>query len=261
MLLQLIDLIPFWWMQCLSMGLLALITLGGTCISPYLFSMPDDSEHTERANSLIAILSGGFSVLLAFIIFNNWNVLLKAQDSAAQEANSLAIMMRNIAVFPADPKMRISLAIRNYTVAVRVDEWETMQKGRESTKAAQAISELYSTLQSYAPTSTMEQIYYSQALLSLNTVLKMRRDRLNLVSSVMPEQLSSALIISSLVLALALGLIRGRSRVLDKIPVTVFAIVLGFNLAIALNFDFPFSGDISVKNSFFYHGVLNSFND
>ena len=111
MLRHVIDVIPFWWMQFICIGSLLLITLGGTYISPRFFSMPDDKEHNDRSNALIAILSGGFSVLLAFIIFNTWNVLMKAQDNASQEANSLAIMIRNIAVFPEVPKIKLSQAI------------------------------------------------------------------------------------------------------------------------------------------------------
>lgn len=124
---QLIDLIPFWWMQFICIGGLTLITLGAAYLSPRFISMPDDREHNDRSNALIAILSGGFSVLLAFTIFNTWNVLLRAQDNVSQEANSLAIMMRNIDVFPEVSKNKITQAIRNYTVAVRVDEWKSMQ--------------------------------------------------------------------------------------------------------------------------------------
>lgn len=261
MLRHLIDVIPFWWLQFVCMSALTLIALGAAWASPYLFSIPNDKEHNERSNALIAILSGGFSVLLAFIIFNTWNVLLRAQDNVSQEANSLAIMLRNIAVFPEAPQNKISQAIRNYTVAVRVTEWKSMQNGYESPEAANAVNELYKILQSFVPITQMEQIYYSQALLGLNTVLKMRRDRLNHLDSVIPTQLSTDLIVGSIILALVLGLIRGRSKFLDQIPVIVFALVLGFNLAIALSFNFPFSGDISVHNKFFYYGVLNDFKD
>lgn len=261
MLRQLIDITPFWWMQFICIALLTSITLGAAYISPRFFSLPYDKDHNDRSNALIAILSGGISILLAFIIFNTWNVLLKAQDNASQEANSLAIMMRNIAVFPETPKMQISQAIRNYTVAVRVDEWASMQKGYESMKAANAINELYRVLQSYEPITTFEQIYYSQALLNLNTVLKIRRERLNQLNSVIPSRLSTSLIVGSIILALVLGLIRGRTKFLDQIGIALFAVVLGFNIAIALSFDFPFSGEISVKNRFFYAGVLNSFPD
>lgn len=127
--------------------------------------------------------------------------------------------------------------------------------------AAQAINELYKVLQSFVPTTTQDGIYYSQALLNLNNVLKIRRDRINQLNSAIPSRLSTALIFGAIILALTLGLIRGRPKFIDQMPIAIFAVVLGFNLAIALSFDFPFSGDISVKNRFFYYGILNSFKD
>lgn len=134
MLRKLIDVIPFWWMEFICISVLTAITLSATFISHRFFSIPKDKEYIEQSDTVIAILSGGFSILLAFIIITTWNFLLKAQDNAAQEANSLAIMMSNIEVFPENPKIKVSEAIRNYTVAVRVDEWQSMQNGEESPK-------------------------------------------------------------------------------------------------------------------------------
>ncbi|KTC92164.1 DUF4239 domain-containing protein [Legionella cincinnatiensis] len=261
MLRQFIDLIPFWWVVCLCISFLVLTTLGAAFVSSRFFSIANDKDHLERSNSIIAILSGGFSVLLAFIIITAWNYLLKAQDNAAQEANSLAVMMRNIAVFPQENQIKLSEAIRNYTVAVRTDEWKSMERGKESPNAAKALKELYQNMQSFTPTAQLEKLYYTQALHHLNTVHKLRRDRVNQLNSVIPSRLSAALILGSIFLTLILGFIRGQSKFIDLIPIIVFAVVLGFNLAIAFSIDFPFSGDISVKNDFFYHGILNTFRD
>lgn len=261
MLRQLIDLIPFWWVVVLCISFLVFTTLGAAFISSRFFSIANDKDHFERSNSIIAILSGGFSVLLAFVIITAWNYLLRAQDNAAQEANSLAIMMRNIAVFPQENQIKLSEAIRNYTVAVRVDEWKSMEKGKESPTAAQALRELYQSMQSFTPATQLEKVYYSQALHNLNNIHKLRRDRINQLYSVIPSRLSGALIIGSIFLTLTLGFIRGQSQFIDLIPIIVVAVVLGFNLGIAFSLDFPFSGDISVKNNFFYHGILNTFHD
>ncbi|CEG57773.1 bestrophin-like domain [Legionella fallonii] len=261
MLREFIDHIPFWWMEFTCISVLILTTCGAAFISSRFFSVPNEKEYIARSNSVIAILSGGFSVLLAFIIITTWNYLLKAQDNAAQEANSLAIMMSNIKVFPESPQMKLTQAIRNYTVTVRTNEWESMQHGKESPYTVQAIKELYDAMQSFTPVTKMEQLYYSQALINLNAIRKFRRDRINQLDAVIPGQISAALIIGSIMLTLTLGLMRGNSKISDLIPIIIFAMVLGFNLAIALSFDFPFSGEISVKNKFFYNGILGTFKD
>lgn len=137
-----------------------------------------------------------------------------------------------------------------------------MAHGEESPKAAEAIIKLYQSMQSFTPSTRLEQLYYSQALGNLNMIHKLRRDRINQLKSVIPDQLSVALIVGAVFLTLILGFfLHGQSKFIDLIPIIVFAVVLGFNLAIAFGLDFPFSGDISVRNNFFYHGVLNTFKD
>ena len=261
MLRQFIDIIPFWWVEFIFISFLVLSTLAAAFFSARFFPIADDKEHIERSKAVIAILSGGFSVLLAFVIITTWNYLLKAQENASQEANSLAIMMRNIAVLPMEPQKNIAQAIRDYTIAVRVDEWKSMEKGKESPKAAEALKQLYHSMQSFTPTNLLERLYYSQALSNVNMIHKLRRDRINQLNSVIPSQLSTALILGAIFLTLILGFLHGHSKFLDLIPILIFAVVLGFNLAIAFGLDFPFSGDITVRNNFFYHGVLNTFKD
>lgn len=174
MLRQLIDHTPFWWVVVIFICFLVFTTLSAAFISSRFFSLANDKDHFERSNSIIAILSGGFSVLLAFVIITAWNYLLKAQDNAAQEANSLAVMMRNIAVFPQEAQIKLSKAIRDYTVAVRVDEWKSMEAGKESPSAANAFIGLYKSMQSFTPKTQLEKLYYSQALHNLNSIHKLR---------------------------------------------------------------------------------------
>ncbi|CDZ76581.1 hypothetical protein BN59_00855 [Legionella massiliensis] len=261
MLRKVIDVIPFWWMEFSCISLLVILTLGAAYLSSRCFSIPNDKNQFDRSNTVLAILSGGFSVLLAFIIITTWNTLLRAQDSAAQEANAVAVMMRNVEILPEKPRVKITKALQDYAIAVRVKEWKSMKNGKESPDAAGAVTELYRAMQSFEPTTKIEQIYYQLALGNLNTIQKLRRDRINHLYSVIPERLSSALIVASISLALIMGGVRGWSSFADLIPIIIFAVVMGFNLAIAFAFDFPFSGDISVRNHFFYHGVLGAFKD
>lgn len=120
---------------------------------------------------------------------------------------------------------------------------------------------MYHSMQSFTPTTKLEQLFYSEALQNLNTIQKLRRDRMNQLNSIIPDQLITALIIGVIILTFILGLMRGQSRFIDLIPIIIFAVVLGFHLSIALSLDFPFSGDISVKNTFFNKGILNTFKD
>ncbi|MGQ3890185.1 DUF4239 domain-containing protein [Legionella sp. CNM-1927-20] len=258
---ELINAIPFWWLVILCILVLTVIAYLSVIISTQLITFPIDKDHRSLSNSLIRILSAGFSVLLAFIIINTWNYLLKTQDDIAKEADALATMIRNINVFPAPEKDKIMAGIGNYTVLVRTQEWALMKEGKESPEAWNALNNLFVILQSFDPKTSLERIYYSQAVRNLDTIVEARRNRLSRLTSIIPKELSSSLIIGSIFLVIILGLVRGESDFLNTTPILFFAIVFGFNLAIALSFDYPYSGDIAVSNRLFYEGLLSSFKD
>ncbi|WP_051555200.1 DUF4239 domain-containing protein [Legionella fairfieldensis] len=258
---ELIDMVPLRWLVCLSMIFFMIITYLSTRISTRFFSTPVDADHRQLANTLITILSGGFSILLAFVIINTWNYLMLASSATSKEADYLASIIRNIRVFPLDARTEIMAATRNYTVTVRVNEWDTMRKGKQSQKAWDSLETLFAVIQAYQPKTDQEKIYYTQVVANVNGVLQSRRERLNELDSIIPHPLRGALVIGSIMLAIILGGIRGEREFLHITPALLFAAVLGFNLALALGFDYPFSGDVSVSNKLFYSGALRQFSD
>lgn len=258
---EIINIIPFGILITLLMAMFIIISYLSAHFSDHFFFHEKDNNHRQLSNSLMSILTGGFFVLLAFIIINTWNYLQDASNAASKEADYLAIIIRDIAVFPPETKSRIKEAVRNYTVAVRVDEWAAMKHGEENPEAWSALNNLYLEMQKYEPVSRKEFLYYKLVLNNINEVLLSRRERLNKVDSIIPKSLSYSIFWGSIVLAFILGIIRGKDSLIKLSPMLLFSALLGFNLALALSFDYPYSGDIAVSNKIFYTGVLKEFSD
>ncbi|CDZ78928.1 hypothetical protein BN59_03243 [Legionella massiliensis] len=258
---EMINIIPFWCLIILTMLILTLVGYCSARISSYFFSRRVGDDQRKLANTLIGILSGGFSILLAFVIINSWNYQLSARLLTSQEADYLSILLHNITVFPKDEQETLRSAIRDYVVAVRTDEWQAMKGGQDSPKAWDAIDKLYTVVQAYNPQESQEKIYYVRLIANLNELLQSRRERLNGVTSIIPGHLRMALILGSILLIVVLGAMRGEATIFYIMPLMFFSVVLGFNLALALSFDYPYSGDISVSNKPFYRGVLGELSD
>ena len=258
---QVINHIPFSLLITLMMAMFVSISFLSSLFSNYFVSVEEDNEHTTLSNSLMSILTGGFFVLLAFIIINTWNYLQDASNSASKEADYLALIIRNSTVFPEVAQKEIKNAVREYTVAVRVTEWAAMRNGKESPEAWNALDKLYETIQRFQPKSKQEGFYYNSIINNLNGVLSSRRVRLNKIVSIIPPVLTYSIFWGSIFLAILLGIIRGTNKVLNMTPILLFSGLFGFNLALALSFDYPYSGDIAVSNKTFYSGVLAAFSD
>jgi hypothetical protein len=258
---EIINNVSYWWLIILCMLFFLILSYLSARISVYFFSKPVDKDYWYLTNSLIGILSTGFSILLAFTIINTWNYQLVALNASSREAAFLALMVRNSAVFPPEAKEKIIKATLNYAVAVRIDEWKMMRKGKDSQKAWDAIEQLNTAIQNYIPQTAKEKFYYSQVVSHMDNLLQARRDRLTEIVSVIPHALRTALVIGSILLTIILGGIRSESDLYHLMPVLLFSPMLGFNLALAINFDYPYSGDIAVSNKLYYSGVLGQFSD
>ena len=230
-------------------------------ISNPWFHISTDTEHAKLTNTLMGILASGFFVLLAFIIINTWNYQQDAKNAASKEAYYLAVMLRNIAAFPPKEQKKLKESIANYTIHVRVDEWKSMRKGLDSPEAWNSLEQLYKQIQNLPATTYQDKLYHAMITSNINNILQSRRDRLSKVESIIPKTLINTVFVYSIFLAMIVGLIRGKDSLINLTPVLLFSGLLGFNLALALNFDYPFSGEINVTNSDFYKGELGNIPD
>jgi hypothetical protein len=257
---ELINALPIWQLIVFIMIGLIIIAYLAALIPSYWYKIVDDS-HREVANTVIGLLSGGFFILLAFVIVSSWEYYIKASDEVAKEAGYVDVILRTTKAFPEDFSKKMYMATADYATSVRVDEWATMRKGKESPKAWLAINNMYNTLEAYSPKVGKEEIFYDKLIDNVNNLLEIRRDRLIEIDSIIPHTLRNALIIGSVVLAILLGCIRGERTLYNLLPLLFFAGILGFNLALALSFDYPYSGDISISNAEFYKGSLSEIPD
>lgn len=261
MLRELINATSFWGLMSVCIIFFITLCYLSALLSVYFFSSPIDKDHRELANTLISILSGGFSILLAFVIINTWNYLMDARFQASKEADDLAVFIRNVSVFPYETKNKLIEAAHKYLVLVRQNEWQAMQHGNSSPQAWKALEKIYKELQAYKPKLPQENLYYAECISNLNDLIASRRERLNKLDSVIPKPLKQSLIIGCIFLTIILGSMRGERNFVSIMPALLFSASLGFNLALALSFDYPYSGSIAVTHDLFYRGLLGQFYD
>lgn len=258
---ELINHVPFNILVILLIMTFMLITFISSRVSNSWFHIPSDAGHVKLTNNLMAILASGFFVLLAFVIINTWNYQQDAKNAVSKEAYYLAVILRNIAVFPPDIQEKVKSNVAEYTQRVRINEWKAMRKGKDSPEAWESLEKLYSQIQNLPAKTYQDRLYHHILTEDINNLLQSRRDRLSKVGSIIPKTLINTVFVYSIFLAVIIGLIRGKDDFINLTPILLFSGLLGFNLALALNFDYPFSGDINVTNQDFYEGALGHFPD
>lgn len=246
----------FWEIIGILIVAIASISFMATWVSSFFFEQPISADHRKMADTIISVLGGGFSLLLAFVIVNSWNFQLRIVQSVAEEADNAALILRHAAGLTPPGNQAITQAITDYIIYVRTDEWKAMRVGREGEKSEMYIGNLFTALHAYQPQPGQDSTYYSAIMGDVTNLLKSRRDRLLGIQSVLPEQIQTALFIAALLIIIIAGISRGERHFYSSFPTLCFAVILGFNLGLAANLLYPFSGNFSISNHVFYEGAL-----
>lgn len=256
---MLINAIPSWGVIAFFVIFFVSFAWIVSYLSSHAFSEPVDIERKRAADNVLTILGSGYGILLGFIVVALWGDFLHARQSTEIEAGSLVAVIRNSAVFPEPIQKNIINAVGSYVKAVTQDEWIAMRTGQNSVKAFNALNTLFSTLQAYSPQPGKETIFYTEVLQQLNASATARHERLGTINSILPAALRLALILGGILLVFLTSILESRYNPARTILTLSLAGLIGFNLALAISFDYPFSGDISVSNAPFHQDLLAQF--
>ena len=258
---ELINIIPFNLLIIVLMGSFATITYLFAVLANKWFFDGNEEKHIQLYSHFTGILTGSFFILLAFIIITTWSFQQEARNAIARETGCLAIMLKDVRAFSPQNQEQIIKTVGGYVVRVRGHEWERMRDGFESRRAWNNLEQIYASILAIQPQNAKETTYYQSLVSNVNCVLQSRQTRLSKIESSIPNQLRDSVVVCSFFFAILLGLVRGKDSFINLIPMLLFSALLGFNIAIALELDYPFSGDITVKNTLFYQGPLGQFSD
>ena len=149
---------------------------------------PEGSRFTDgdRASGIFGVLSGGFALLLGFVVFLAFT---KYDDTrAGAEAEALAVLQQfeTAQLMPEEARARLSGELICYGRSVVRREWPALDDGREVDQINSWGVRLFRTLQTIEPTANSEQSAYDQWLGLTQAREQARRDRLHAADGIVP---------------------------------------------------------------------------
>jgi hypothetical protein len=217
------------------------------------------AAHAESRSlsSAFGLASGLFSFVLAFTIgqlYSNYN---RAEADAKLEATQVAQLLRTANGLPAPLRSAVRAQTLVYAGDVRNVEWPLMRKGESSVRAWQDLDRLYDTLEAArATSSTDSDPFYADAVSALNALVVARRDRLDDVNLSVPPVFAILLIAGALLAISSTWYFKPYGEPLQLVMIGASSALVGFAMLVALELDYPFSGDIAVSSAPFKLGTL-----
>jgi len=242
-------------------GGFVLLALIGLLITRRLVPSLQVSGENEIAGVILGVLAAIYGIVLAFVIVSLFEDFKKTQGDVRTEASALSKVYRDSQAFSPPEAKRVKTAVGDYVYDVVHKEWPAMSHGHESEKAWADLAAIYGSLRNYEPVTTSQQVFYGETVGRINDVTGARRERLNDNEESLPLTFE-ILLVGGAVLLLAFTFLFGmKSARLHATMVVSVAVLLGFNLLLALVLDYPFSGQVVVSNSAFTSGGLSVFRD
>jgi hypothetical protein len=149
---------------------------------------PEGSRFTDgdRASGIFGVLSGGFALLLGFVVFLAFTTYDDTRAGAEAEALALLQQFETAQLMPTDVRAELSGELICYGRSVVHQEWPALDDGDPVDQINPWGAALFRTLQTIEPSTNSEQSAYDQWLGLSQSREEARRNRLHAAEGIVP---------------------------------------------------------------------------
>jgi len=212
--------------------------------------------HNDVAGPIFATIGVAYGVLLAFVVVIVWQNYDKSRVNVEKEANCMVDIYADVECFPAEFKEAVRLAIREYDKTVVNEEWPMLASGQSSAEARHIIRKLWKLFSAYWPTTDTERIFFAESVKKLNEMMELRRMRILDSKTGVEPMLWFVLIAGAAVTISFIFFFGSENLVAQILMASLLAVLISLILLTVLLFDFPFTGDVSIKPTAFQEVLI-----
>lgn len=216
-------------------------------------------ENNSYLPTIAVIASANYGFFLGFVVIVLWQSFNHAESLVSAEANHLMSIVHHKSALAPPQQNELDERIGKYVNLVVSQEWPLMRVGHSSPEAESAAVDLLKSLLTVTPKTDGEKAFYASLVKSADLFLEKRHERIDAIESVLTEPLRFFLVLGIFIITFLLSLLSERDKGVHVVCVSLVIMVIAFNVSIAFNLDYPFSGEMSVSSAPFRMGVLKSY--
>ncbi|MCU1422568.1 MAG: hypothetical protein JWN36_2219 [Microbacteriaceae bacterium] len=223
-----------------SLGLLLLVR-------PWVRRVAVDREEWDRVLGYSMTTYGLFyGILLALVAVAVYQNYVSVHDVVLNEASALGSLYRISSTFPQPLAGHLQSELHSYAQHVISVDWPLQRQDVIPAEGTMQVTRFQQALYSYNPVSRGDQAQYSQALLSFDTFVEARRQRLNETTLAIPGLLWVLIWVGAAVNAFMIALIKVKRVRVHLMMAGLIAVYVGLLIYVTAAMDHPYSGPISI---------------
>jgi hypothetical protein len=233
--------IPNFILMLMLIILLVCISILGLC----LFNKYNYNKYDNQTTGVyLSVGTIVISIVLAFVISNEWQSYKNSEENVIEEANTLYLLYETISHMTNSDN--IQNALKQHTCNIINIEFPNMKNS--TIISDQVIADnLKISLLGYEPKTNKDEILYPQAISLLNHALALRESRLQTSVTGVSKELWWMIIISFIIIMVMMWFISGDLTyriIMSSLVITIYATMIFLIVAL----DYPFRGEFSLSS-------------
>ncbi len=218
-------------------------------------------RHNDVASAVFNRAGAIHGIILAFVVIVLWQQYDKAYEDALKEGTEARELYRDLCLYPNQHQVQGGLqALKVFARLVVEDEYPAMKKMEASPATEQAMNVLWAQTLKINPQTPQEQVLYTKIIRTLESLSKLRGQRLIEMESSLPPMIWAALIAGSLVILFFATLFGAEKWWWHVLLTSMLAIIIATTYFLIIELDYPFMGGISVEPAS-YQMLLETINE
>lgn len=191
--------IPVWLFALLTVAAFDAIALGGLlCTRRWgrwlgLYSLVDNNTVGWIFSAILVM----YAIALGLIAVATWGNASTASATASQEASHIVTVYRTLAGYPQPLQSDLTRSVLRYTQSIIQDVWPAQQRGEVTEKGTEILLDVGRRIFEFEPATNGQRIVHAEALRALNTLVELRRRRIEATSYAVPGTLWAVVLIGA----------------------------------------------------------------
>jgi Protein of unknown function (DUF4239) len=207
----------------------------------------NDSQYNELVGTTLATVGVFFGITLGLISVGAWQNFADVNTNVNQEISSINVIYRSVSLYPEASRDVLKSSMKEYVKYVIDEEWPAQRKGIIPKGGTDKVTTFQKSLYAYEPVSESMKSVHAETIAAFNEMIKLRRTRLQSVTTGLPSTLWLVVIFGSLLnIVIPWFLVYDRQFIQD-LMIILMAATIGLLVFLMAAMDYPFRGEFSVS--------------
>jgi hypothetical protein len=206
-----------------------------------------DGQYNELVGTTLATVGVFFGITLGLISVGAWQNFADVNINVNQEISSINVIYRSVSLYPEPSKDILKSSMKEYVKYVIDEEWPAQRKGIIPKGGTDKVTTFQKNLYAYEPVSESMKSVHAETIAAFNEMIKLRRTRLQSVTTGLPSTLWLVVIFGSLLNIVIPWFLVYERQFIQDLMIILMAATIGLLVFLMAAMDYPFRGEFSVS--------------